>query len=73
MKYARVDTHYGDAFSGVGDYVKERFLYKITRFNPDVPTSFWIIDETGEELYCRTNGCAHLGGGNWKIVEVNSR
>lgn len=30
---------------------------------------FWIKTDKGQNIYCLTNGCAQLGGGNWIITE----
>lgn len=75
MKYARVDTYDKSKMNGVSPsnrspWIRERFLYKVINF---YDTAFEIEDDDGEIIYCLVRNCAHLGYGNWKIVEVNSR
>lgn len=34
---------------------------------------FTIIDNDGDALICRWNGCAHLRGGSWTSIEIDER
>ena len=34
------------------------------------PTSFEILhDDEGDKIYCKWEGCNHLGGGSWERIE----
>jgi len=33
----------------------------------ETETTFSIVDEIGDKIFCRLNGCAHISFNNWKI------
>lgn len=70
MKYAKIDSYNNARTNGVGRWISEQRLYKIIEEDDDYPDWFCIEDDNGQLCRCLANGCLHLGGGNWKIVEV---
>jgi len=34
-------------------------------------TAFYIKVPSQSDMLCRTNGCAHLGGGTWELEKVD--
>ena len=41
--------------------------YEVLRWDND--GGFYIISDTGFEIFCREKGCAHLDGGDWVLIE----
>lgn len=72
MKYAKVKTYGNDSglFESVegGPYLTSDKLYPIIQKRK---RSFLIVGDDGVELFCIYKNCAHLGGGDWEIIEVN--
>lgn len=53
------------------DYITIGKLYFGAYYDED-KDSFYIIDDTGELLFCCTEDCSHLGGGSWDIQDLET-
>jgi hypothetical protein len=74
MKYAKIKTYHlnGDTAlekngDGYGPYLTLEKLYPIDIWDG---SAFEITDNTGAMTFCLVTGCAHLGNGDWEIIEV---
>lgn len=76
MKYAKIKTYRLNGYTaleknsdGYGPYLSPNKLYPIYVWDN---SSFEITSDDGEMAYCLMTGCAHLGGGDWEIIEVEN-
>ena len=54
-----------DTFHNLSSVLSEDKAYEILSKDK---YSFRIKNDEGEHIYCLYFGCAHLQGGNWKII-----
>lgn len=69
MTYARIKTQNWEECFWVDHDLIEGKLYPVSWLAPD-NLAFGIVDEVGYELYCLVEGCGHLGGGDWELIEA---
>lgn len=73
MKYAKIKTYHLNKQSGLekcGDEEPYLTLGKLYPIDIWDGSAFEITDDTGAMAFCLVTGCAHLGNGDWEIIEV---
>ncbi len=71
MIYARIKIQRWKETPWVDHDLIENKLYPVHWVSNDGhQTAFRITDEVDYDLYCLVNGCAHLGYGDWELIEV---